>query len=78
MNKCAKECVQQDKSCHEKKCRLWINYSKDLNCALIAANKKNNMTLAEVAKRMNLSIVRVKQIQDKALQKLQKNSSLKH
>ena len=78
MNKCAKECVQQDKSCHEKKCRLWIDYGEDLNCTLIATNKKNNMTLAEVAKRMNLSIVRVKQIQDKALQKLQKNSSLKH
>jgi DNA-directed RNA polymerase specialized sigma subunit len=78
MNKCAKKCVQEEKNCQEKDCRLWIDYSEDLNCTLIAANKKSSMTLAEVAKRMNLSIVRVKQIQDKALQKLQKNSSLKY
>ena len=70
--------MQQNKSCEEKKCRLWIDYNEDLNCTLIATNKKNNMTLAEVAKRLHLSIVRIKQIQDKALQKLQKNSSLKY
>ena len=70
--------MQQNKSCKEKKCRLWINYDEDLNCTLIATNKKSNMTLAEVAKRLHLSIVRIKQIQDKALQKLQKNSSLKY
>ena len=78
MNKCAKSCIQQNKSCKEKKFRLWIDYNEDLNCTLIATNKKNNMTLAEVAKRLHLSIVRIKQIQDKALQKLQKNSSLKY
>ena len=78
MNKCARSGMQQNKSCEEKKCRLWISYDEDLNCTLIATNKKHNMTLAEVAKRMHLSIVRIKQIQDKALQKLQKNSSLKY
>ncbi len=35
------------------------------------------MTLAQTAERLGLSIVRVKQIQDKALQKLQKKRHLK-
>jgi len=57
---------------------MWISYADDLNCTLIAVNKNGKMTLAEAAKRLNLSIVRVKQIQDKAIQKLKKKSSLKY
>jgi DNA-directed RNA polymerase sigma subunit (sigma70/sigma32) len=54
---------------------LWLDYKKDLNCTLIAVhNSKGPMSLEETAKRFSLSIVRIKQIQDKAVQKLKKNT----
>ena len=51
-----------------------INYPEDLNCTLIAINKNHTgeLTLREVADRMGVSFVRIKQIQDQALQKLEK------
>lgn len=74
MNKCAKECMVNKSECDKEKCRMWVDYKKDMNCVLIAVhNSKGPMTLEEVSKRFNLSIVRIKQIQDKALQKLKKN-----
>ena len=78
MNECAKKCLRQNDFCKEYNCRMWVDYEDDLNCTLIAISKCGKMTLAEVAKRLNLSIVRVKQIQDKAVQKLKKKSSLKY
>ena len=75
--KCSKYCLEEGVSCPVVECRLWIDYEKDLNCSLLSVEKHGNMTLEETAKRLNLSIVRVKQIQDRALQKLQKNRHLK-
>ena len=77
MRKCLQECIKKDKKCCEKECRVWIDYEKDLNCSLLSIAKHGNMTLEETAKRLGLSIVRVKQLQDRALQKLQKNRRLK-
>ena len=75
MNKCAKECMSSKKQCDKTSCRLWIDYKKDLNCTLVAVhNNKGPMSLEETAKRFDLSIVRIKQIQDKAVQKLKKNT----
>ena len=77
MNECAMECLINDSQCNKDKCRMWIDYKEDLNCTLIAVhNNKGPMSLEEVAKRFKLSIVRIKQIQDKALQKLRKNNPL--
>ena len=77
MNKCAMECLINSKKCDKSKCRMWIDYEEDLNCALVTVyNNKGPMSLQEVAKRFNLSVVRIKQIQDKALQKLRKNNPL--
>jgi len=45
---------------------MWMDYKEDLNCTLIAVEKHGKMTLREVAKRMGVSFVRIKQIQDKA------------
>jgi len=61
-------------ACEEKDCRLWINHEKDLNCTLIAIenNKGDSMTLREVGERMGVSFVRIKQIEDVALKKLEK------
>ena len=56
----------------ESECRHWIDYEEDLNCCLIAITKRDSapMSLREVGDRLNLTFVRVKQIQDKAIQKL--------
>jgi hypothetical protein len=77
MKKCLKECIKKDKSCTKKDCRVWVDYEDDLNCSLLSIQKHGPMTLEETAKRLKLSIVRVKQLQDRALQKLQKNRHLR-
>ena len=77
MKKCLQKCVLEEKTCTEKECRGWIKYEEDLNCSFLSIQKHKVLTLEQVAKRLDLSIVRVKQIQDKALQKLQKNRRLK-
>jgi DNA-directed RNA polymerase sigma subunit (sigma70/sigma32) len=67
------ECVkEQNKTCNclEKSCRHWIDYSEDQNCSLIAVDKNGPLTLREVSERLGVSYVRIKQIQDKALEKL--------
>ena len=77
MRECARNCVRGNKACKSSECRMWINYKDDLNCTLITvAKSKDSMTLDEVSKRLNLSIVRIKQIQDKAVEKLRKNAPL--
>ena len=77
MNDCAVKCMLKKNKCNKKDCRMWVDYKKDLNCVLIAVhNSKGPMTLEEASKRLHLSLVRVKQIQDKALQKLKKNNPL--
>ena len=75
MKGCAEYCKTLDTECPCKECRLHIEYPEDLNCTLIAIDKNHTgeLTLREVADRLGVSFVRVKQIQDKALQKLQKH-----
>ena len=43
-------------------CRYYIDYPEDDNCALVAIEKHGAMTLREVAKRMQISFVRVKPV----------------
>jgi DNA-directed RNA polymerase specialized sigma subunit len=47
-----------------------MEYEDDFNCAVIAVKKNGRMTLREIGERLSISFVRVKQIQDRALQKL--------
>ena len=70
--KCYKQCESANESCKEKGCRLWIDYENDLNCTMVAVNNhpEGNMTLREVADRIGVSFVRIKQIEEKALNKL--------
>ena len=70
MKKCCNCCVAKDYVCPVKDCRHWINYKEDLNCSLIAVEKHGPMTLREVADRLGISFVRVKQIESQALLKL--------
>ena len=60
--KCIKECRQKCKACKVQECRMWIDYPADLNCTYETINKNNNLSLREVAKRLDISFVRVKQI----------------
>jgi len=70
---CVSACKQQNKSCRNTKCRHWIKYKEDFNCTLIAIDKHGKMSLREVADRIGVSFVRIKQIQDKAVKKLLKS-----
>ena len=72
LRRCAQACLLKDLSCKEKECRMWIDYSEDKNCTLIAVDKHGPMTLDQIAKRHAISIVRAKQILDETLVKLKK------
>lgn len=67
---CTEACTKLNVSCPNKDCRSWINYEEDLNCALITVDKNDKMTLRDVAKRLNCSFVRVKQLEESALEKM--------
>ena len=69
MRNCMLECIECDRPCVQKECRQWINYDDDLNCTLVSVEKHGNLTLREVADRMQVSFVRVKQIQDQGIEK---------
>jgi hypothetical protein len=75
--KCLDECRKAKKPCREKSCKMWLDYKKDLNCCLETVDVHGALTLREVADRLGLSFVRVKQIQDKALKKLNKSAFTK-
>ena len=66
----------KNKDCSEENCRCWIDYPEDNNCILESIEKNGKMTLAEVAKRLGLSIVRVSQIEKQAIKKLSKRIKL--
>lgn len=53
-----------------KKCRYWIDYPKEYNCCLFSIEKNGAMSLREVAERLKISYVRVKQIEDEILLKI--------
>ena len=72
MRGCVKALEKHDVSCPCEDCRLWIDYEQDQNCTIVAVGKKKTMTLREVADRMGVSFVRVKQIQDIASSKVVK------
>jgi len=72
MKECVRTLVKYDVSCPCEDCRLWIDYEEDLNCTIVAVEKTKCMTLREVADRMGISFVRVKQIQDVGYPKLLK------
>lgn len=72
MRECVKKCVKDMTPCSNKSCRYWIEYEKDLNCCFVAVEKNGAMTLQEVGKRMSLTSVRIKQLQDEALERVRR------
>jgi len=74
MKACSKTCTKLDVDCPVEDCRYWIDFPADLNCTLIAVDRHGRMTLRETARRLGVSFVRIKQVQDKAVTKLSKRS----
>ena len=72
---CAQQCLKDKESCDASGCRFNIDYKEEYNCSLISIYQNGAMALRDVAKREGLSFARIKQIQDKALIKLQKRLS---
>ena len=70
--KCYETCQKLKTPCKQKECRCWMEYEGDLNCAIVAVKKHGTLTLREIGERLSLSFVRIKQIQDYALKKLNK------
>ena len=70
--KCYTECRMRGRPCEVKECRLWIDYSDDLNCTEVAVQKEGHMTLSKIGQRMGLTPSRIKQIENKALDKVSK------
>jgi len=75
--KCLDKCIELDVSCPVCECRAWIDSEEEFNCIHEAVAAAGGMTLREVAKRLGVSFVRVKQIEDKAIKKLGKITNLK-
>ena len=72
MKKCSEDCIRFNYSCANDKCRHWIDYEDEKNCSLISVHINGPMTLMQIAERLNISFVRVAQIEKKALKKLSK------
>jgi hypothetical protein len=56
----------------QRDCRYHIDYPEDDNCCFVAIEKHGNMGLKEIAERLHYSCGRIKQIEDEALDKLNK------
>ena len=70
--KCVETCEAEHAACLNSSCRYWIKYTDDLNCTLICVKRNGNLTLKETAKRLSVSHVRIKQIQDVGMKKINK------
>jgi len=57
--------------CDQTKCRNWMDFGEDLNCAVVCSRKYDNgLSLREVAERMGVSFPRISQIEHAAFRKL--------
>ena len=70
---CVSACQSCEVSCPNTDCRHWMDYEDDLNCVLVAVEKnEGGLTLREIGERLNLSFVRVCQIEKGVIKKLKK------
>jgi hypothetical protein len=72
MKECSEKCLEHSVDCPFKECNNWINHAEDHNCDLIAIKKNGPMTLRQIADRLGVSFVRIKQIEDNAVRKIKK------
>lgn len=76
IKECASACMEKDVSCDFKECKHWMNFEDDCNCDLVAISKHGSLTLREVGDRLGVSYVRIKQIEDSAIKKIKKSTTL--
>lgn len=74
---CSRICVDTQKECPEKECRMWIDFPQEYNCCLISIHENGCMTLREVGERLHISFARVKQIESDALKKIRKREGVR-
>lgn len=67
---CDESCEKYSIACDNRECRNFMEYEDDLNCVLICAKKNGPLTLEQVSKRLGVSYVRIKQIEQRALGKM--------
>jgi hypothetical protein len=72
MRRCTLKCLELETDCPNTDCRYWIEHKDSLNCTFVAVDKNGEMDLRTVGDIMGVSFVRIKQIQDKAIQKVNK------
>lgn len=70
---CDEICEKTNTPCNISDCRNYIDYKDDLNCVLVCTRKNGPLTLEEVSKRLGVSYVRIKQIEEKAMSKIKSN-----
>jgi DNA-directed RNA polymerase specialized sigma subunit len=64
--------------CDQTKCRNWMDFEGDLNCAVVCARKyPAGLSLREVAERMNVSFPRISQIEHGAFKKMKEMGLIK-
>ena len=69
---CYMECKKSGSCCHNSGCKMWIDFEEDYNCSLISIEENGPMTLDQISKRLKVSLVRISQIEKKALTKISK------
>ena len=72
MKKCTLKCIELLTDCPNVDCRYWIEHKNSLNCTFVAIEKNGEMDLRTVGEIIVVSFVRIKQIQDKAVEKVNK------
>ena len=72
MKKCSQKCKELDTECPNTDCRYWVEHQTSLNCCFIAIEQNGEMDLRTVGNIMGVSFVKIKQIQDKAIGKVNK------
>lgn len=80
---CAQLCKQTKTECPNHDCRKWIDYTQEYNCCLISIEEKGKggcekgLTLHEVAERLDINYLKVRQVEINALRKLSNKNTLK-
>ena len=72
---CARKCIELNVGCPHDDCKHWIDFPKDNNCSLVSIKENGQMTLRQIAERLQLSFARIKQIETKALNKIKKHAT---
>tara|TARA_Y100000592_G_scaffold99069_1_gene173928 strand:- start:1906 stop:2169 length:264 start_codon:yes stop_codon:yes gene_type:complete len=76
---CSKRCKELGVGCPVTDCKMWIDYPEEKNCCLISIDdKEKGLTLHEVAERLKINYLKVRQIEIRALKRLNFKKELKN